>query len=71
VTLEETDESVFWTELIIESGMNTQKQTVEFLREGNELVAIFVASSNTIRSRLSKSHKPNTKIPKSNLKSEI
>ena len=61
VTLEESDESVYWMEVIVESGMKPERQVAELLREGNELVAIFVASSNTARRRLSKAHKRDSK----------
>ena len=65
ITLEEADESVYWMELILESEMKSEKQMALLLKEGCELVAIFVASSNT-------AHKSNGKrINKSNLKSAI
>ncbi len=54
ITLEETDEAVYWMELIVESGMMSQERVSPLLKEGNELVAIFVASSNTARKRTSK-----------------
>lgn len=47
VTLEETDESVYWMEVIVESGMQSEKRVSALLKEGNELVSIFVASLNT------------------------
>ena len=47
ITLEEADESVYWMELIVESGMKSENQIELLLTEGNELIAIFVASSNT------------------------
>ncbi len=49
LTLEEADESVYWMEIIVESGMKSHKQVSALLEEGNELVAIFVASSTTAR----------------------
>ena len=59
IVLEEADESVFWMEIIVESGMKPEQQIASMLKEGNELVAIFVASSNTVRSRLGKKSKSN------------
>ena len=47
ITLEEADESVYWMELIAESKMRKPAQLVESLAEGKQLVAIFIASSNT------------------------
>jgi four helix bundle protein len=57
VTLEEADESAFWLEIVSESGMKPTQQIAPLLKEGNELVAIFVASSNTVRHRLGKNSK--------------
>lgn len=54
ITLEETDESAYWTEIIQESGMKLDQVTNDFLKEANELVAIFVASSNTARNEKSR-----------------
>lgn len=51
ITLEEADESVYWMEIIVESGMKSEKQMSSLMKEGNELVAIFVASSNTAHKR--------------------
>jgi four helix bundle protein len=41
---EEADESAFWMELIIESGLLEKKRVESLLQEANELVAIIVAS---------------------------
>jgi four helix bundle protein len=48
---EEADESAFWMELIIESGL-LEKQLVEpLLQEAKELVAIMVASRKSAKSK--------------------
>lgn len=47
VTLEEADEVVYWMEVIVESGMQSEKRVSALMKEGNELVSIFVASLNT------------------------
>ena len=52
ITLEETDESVYWMEVIIESGMQSENRVSALMKEGNELVSIFVASLNTAQKRL-------------------
>ncbi len=65
ITLEESDESVYWLELIVESRMMPEKRVSSLLKEGNGLVAIFVASSNTAHRRTNK------RSNKSNLKSAI
>jgi four helix bundle protein len=46
---EEADESAYWIEILIEAGMAPQNRVTEMLREANELVAIVVASLNTIK----------------------
>ena len=46
---EEADESAYWIEILIEAGMAPQNRVTEMLREANELVAIVVASLNTVK----------------------
>ena len=46
---EEADESVYWMELIIESGLMKEELVADLMQEGNELTAIAVASINTSR----------------------
>lgn len=48
---EEADESAFWMELIIESGLLEKKRVEALLQEANELVAILVASRKSARGR--------------------
>jgi four helix bundle protein len=47
--VEETDETVFWLEVLVESGIVRQGQTESLLSEANELLAIFAASQRTAR----------------------
>jgi four helix bundle protein len=49
VVIEEADESVFWLELLVESGMVPKPRLEALTAEANELVAIFVASQKTAR----------------------
>jgi len=51
VVLEETDESGYWLELLVESGLVTQERLSELLRETEELIAIFAASKITASGR--------------------
>src|SRR5262249_42858085 len=44
VVVEEADETVFWLELMIETGIIPRERTEELLKEANELLAIFGAS---------------------------
>jgi len=48
---EESDESLYWMELLIESSLVPQARLTELMAEGNELVAIAVASIRTARAR--------------------
>lgn len=49
IVLEESDESVFWLEIIIESGMLKSEDVACLLKEANELTAIFSKSLYTAR----------------------
>ncbi len=46
---EESDESAYWLELLMESGMFTPEQLEPLHREANEITAMVVASINTSR----------------------
>ncbi len=46
---EEADETLFWFEMLIESGMCEQSSISELVREAKEIVAIFSASRRTAR----------------------
>jgi len=47
VVIEEADESVFWLELIIESGLIEKELILSLLDEANQITAIMVASRKT------------------------
>jgi four helix bundle protein len=49
---EEADESAYWMELLIESGLVPERRLKDLLAEANELVAITVASIRTARKRI-------------------
>ena len=51
VVSEEADESVFWLELMVESGLVKAKLMESLLKEARELSAIFTASYNTARGK--------------------
>jgi four helix bundle protein len=51
VVVEETDETVFWLELIAESNLVKQARLQALQQEANELLAIFAASQFTARKR--------------------
>jgi four helix bundle protein len=50
IVVEEADETVFWLELLEETGILGQDCISELKREANELLAIFAASQVTARS---------------------
>jgi hypothetical protein len=49
--VEEADETVFWLELLTESGVTSESQIVDLPKEARELLAIFSASRRTAKSR--------------------
>lgn len=51
VVVEEADETVFWLELIAETGILAKQRMQNLLKEANELLRIFVASRETAKSR--------------------
>jgi four helix bundle protein len=51
VVIEEADESVFWLELLVDSGNVPKTRLDDLIAEANELVSIFVASQETARGK--------------------
>jgi hypothetical protein len=49
LVVEETDETVFWLELLSEAGVVPKNSVDDLLAEANELLAIFAASQRTAR----------------------
>jgi four helix bundle protein len=49
VVVEEADETLFWLELLAETGIVKEIRLKSLLEEANELVAIFAASHRTAR----------------------
>lgn len=54
IVLEESDESCFWLELILEKEWINKETTLILLKEANELTAIFVSTLKTINARVNK-----------------
>jgi len=52
VVLEESDETVFWLELLYESEIVKPELLHDLLREANELTAMFSAAQQTARSHI-------------------
>jgi four helix bundle protein len=54
-TIEETDETLFWLEMIEETNIIDQSEGIAILKtEANELLSIFVSSVRTVKNRLNK-----------------
>lgn len=49
IVLEEADETLFWLELLVDTGTSAPDKARLLMREANELVAIFVASLRTAK----------------------
>jgi len=47
IVIEEADESSFWLELIVESGLLREELVRDLLQEVNEIIAIMVSSRKT------------------------
>jgi four helix bundle protein len=63
VVEEEADESIYWMELLVESGLVPQAKTTSLMNETHEIVAMIVASIKTLRSNQQASiQNPNSKI---------
>lgn len=46
---EECDESLYWMELLVEAGLIPQRRLSALMREGDELLSIFVSAIKTTR----------------------
>jgi four helix bundle protein len=46
---EEADESLYWMELLLESGLASQGQLAELMQQTDQIVAMIVASIKTLR----------------------
>ena len=51
IVIEESDESSFWLEFIIDENMLKKELVKSLLKEAEELTAIFVSSRKTVRKR--------------------
>jgi four helix bundle protein len=49
--LQELDETAYWLELLIESGIVTEKKLKPLLDETNELIAIFVVIVTKVKNK--------------------
>ena len=47
IVLEETDESLYWLEIIAETKLLQEKLLLSLMQEGNELIALLASTINT------------------------
>lgn len=52
---EEADESVHWLEMLVELEIITEKRLLPLIDEGNQIIAMLVASIKTLRRKSTKS----------------
>jgi four helix bundle protein len=55
IVIEESDETLFWLEIILEKEWLNKSQIDIIWKEGNELTTIFVSSMKTIKDRVNNS----------------
>jgi len=53
IVLEESDESVFWLELLLEAAIGNRAHLEALMKEANELTSIFVSSLCTAKGKAS------------------
>jgi four helix bundle protein len=54
---EEADESLFWLEMVLESGMISKKHLEDLVKEADELTAIFTSTGKTMKAKIQRSFK--------------
>ncbi|MDX2190238.1 MAG: four helix bundle protein [Bacteroidota bacterium] len=54
IVIEELDETLFWMELLIESGIVKENMLVDLMKECNELLKIFAKSRKTLNEKFTK-----------------
>lgn len=52
IVIEEADETVFWIELLRDTGIVSSKKVAQLIDEANQLLAIFIASKRTAETSL-------------------
>ena len=54
---EETDESMYWMEIIIEAGFMKEAKLVELYKESNEILSMVIASIKTAKKKTKKAER--------------
>ncbi len=63
ITVREADETLYWLELLAESGVIEPARLSQLIEECNELVAIFAATAKTARETAGRTANPKSQIP--------
>jgi four helix bundle protein len=50
-SLQELDETAYWLELVVESGLMSEKLLADLMREGDELIAILTTCVKKVKGR--------------------
>lgn len=58
---EEADETLYWSELLVESGLITAEKLKNLMQEATEIIAVTVASIKTLREKQNREN-PKSKI---------
>jgi hypothetical protein len=64
LVVEEADETLFWLELLVESGIVSGSRLQDLIREATEVLSVVAAAHRTARLRTKAAH-PHAKITKS------
>ncbi|MFZ5878389.1 MAG: four helix bundle protein [Chloroflexota bacterium] len=59
---EESDETMYWLEILVEAGLLPQEQAESTYKETNEILSMTVASIKTLRNRKSKIVNPKSNV---------
>jgi len=49
--LQELEETIYWLEMLVDSGIIKVEQMAELMKEADELIAILISSAKTIKIR--------------------
>lgn len=62
IVLEEADETLFWLELLIDSGLLSAARLSNLSAETNEIIAMVITSLKTLRAKSHTSQRPASKV---------
>jgi four helix bundle protein len=62
IVAEEADETLFWLELLTESGLMPAARLADLMTEADEITAMTTASLKTLRAKIRKSHRSTPRL---------